>query len=337
MSDLTVRKRTLLTRRLTAFIPLLGLAVIAGLYFLSVAVTGYRLSIQLEVIVNDLILVAFVGTGASFIFTIGSFDLSLGANMLVCAIVASLAYNATGSLILMLLVCILLSTAISLVNYLLASVFRLPVFIMTVAMMTALSTVANFIVGRDTVYLGFANRANSDFGIYSAVLDTVWFRFLLLGLYVGICCFLFYFTKLGREQKFLGGNPFCAKLTGISAVRLAFISFTLAGIGIGLAAFCAVLPTASVTSSTGSTVGMNMLIAIVFGGMALSGGPKARAYAAFIGGATMSFLDEFMYNILMAIGIGGSASYITMIVKAVLFLTVVYLLGMADRPKLLPR
>ena len=82
---------------------------------------------------------------------------------------------------------------------------------------------------------------------------------------------------------------------------------------------------------------MNMLIAIVFGGMALSGGPKAKAFAAFIGGCTMAFLDEFMYNVLMYAGIGSSSDYISMIVKAVLFLIVAFLLGMATRPKLLPK
>lgn len=318
-------------------IPLIGLVVIAALYFLSVAITGYRLSIQIEVIINDIILVAFVATGASFIFTIGSFDLSLGANMLLCAIVSSLLYNVTGSILAMLFCAVAMATVISLINYLLASVFRLPVFIMTVAMMTVLSTAADFIVGRDTIYLGFANRQNPDYAIYSGVLDTVWFRFLLLAVYVSICCFLFYFTKLGRRQKFLGGNPICAKLSGVSSVQMAFLSFTLAGVGIGLAAFCATLPTGSVTSSTGSSVGMNMLIAIVFGGMALSGGPKAKAFSAFIGGCSMAFLDEFMYNLLMYLGIGGSSSYVTMIVKALLFLAVTFALGIATRPRLLPR
>lgn len=76
------RKRALFFSKFVGYIPLIGLAAIIALYFISLAVTGYRFSIQLEVIVNNIILVAFVATGASFIFAIGSFDLSLGANML---------------------------------------------------------------------------------------------------------------------------------------------------------------------------------------------------------------------------------------------------------------
>lgn len=323
--------------KLINMIPLLGLVVVAGLYFASVALTGYKLSIQMEVIIDNIILVVFIATGASFIFAIGSFDLSLGSNMLLCAIVGSLVYNKTGSLVLMLLVCVAMAIAISLFNYMLASVFKLPVFIMTVAMMTVLSTISSFIVGKDTVYLQFGLPADANYQLYNSVLNTVWFRFGLLGLYVAICCFLFYFTKLGRQQKFFGGNPVCATLSGLSSVKLAFISFTIAGVGIGLAAFCATLPTASVTTATGSSVGMNMLIAIVFGGMALSGGAGTKAYAALVGGCTMAFLDELMFNMLMYWGVGSSSDYITMIVKAVLFLVVVFSLGIATRPKMLAR
>ena len=81
------RRRALFFSKFVGYIPLIGLAAIIGLYFISLAVTGYRFSIQLEVIVNNIILVAFVATGASFIFAIGSFDLSLGANMLLLSLI----------------------------------------------------------------------------------------------------------------------------------------------------------------------------------------------------------------------------------------------------------
>ncbi|MCQ2981645.1 MAG: hypothetical protein MJ178_02730 [Treponemataceae bacterium] len=322
---------------LNSLIPVFGLIAVAGLYFISVAVTGYRLSIQMEVIINNLILVGFVATGASFIFAIGSFDLSLGANMLLCAIVGSLVYNRTHSIPLMILVCVGLALFISLVNYLLATVFNLPVFIMTVAMMTVLSTIASFIIGKDTIYLQFGIPSDPNFGLYRGVLSTVWFRFILLSVYVLICGFIFYLTGIGRKQKFYGGNPVCATLTGLSSITLSFISFSMASIGIALAGFCATLPSASVTSATGASVGMNMLIAIVFGGMSVSGGPKSKAFAAFVGGCTMAFLDELMFNILKYSGIDGTTDHITMIVKAVLFLTVVTVLNASSRAKRLPR
>ena len=91
---------------------------------------------------------------------------------------------------------------------------------------------------------------------------------------------------------------------------MTFISFTLAGVGIGLAAFCSTLPSGSIESATGSDVGMNMLIALVFGGMKISGGPQSRMYAALLGAFSMAFLDAFM-NIYV------SGSWYLQIVKGV--------------------
>lgn len=331
------RNRARRISRLIGMIPPAGLLLVVILYLISVSISGYRLSIQMEIIINRIIPVAFVATGASFIFTIGSFDLSLGANMLLSSIVACLAYRASGSVWLMLLVALAMAISVSLINYLLAAVFHLPVFIMTVAVMTVLSTISRFVLGGETLYPGFAQRSSPDYAVYQEVLSTIWFRFGLLALYVLICCFLFYFTPLGREQKFLGGNAVCAKLSGISVVKMAFISFILAGIGIGLAAFTIPMPSGSVEGATGSDVGMNMLIAIVFGGMALSGGPKAKAFAAFVGGCTMAFLDQFMSNILSYADVTAGKDAITMIVKAVLFLIVATVLALATRPERLPR
>ena len=79
---------------------------------------------------------------------------------------------------------------------------------------------------------------------------------------------------------------------------------------------------------------MNMLIAIVFGGMSISGGPRSKALAAFIGGFSMAFLNQFMSLLLLESNTG---SAVTQIVKAVLFLVVVTLLSLSYRTKLLQR
>ena len=140
--------------------------------------------------------------------------------------------------------------------------------------------------------------------------------------------------KMGRRQKFIGGNPVCARLTGIAPMGITIFSFTVAGVGVGLAAYFTILQDVSVSTSSGGGVGMNMLIAIVFGGMAISGGPRTKALAAFIGGFSMAFLDQFMTLLLLDTNTG---SAVTQVVKAVLFLTVVTLLSLSYRTKLLPR
>ena len=78
---------------------------------------------------------------------------------------------------------------------------------------------------------------------------------------------------------------------------------------------------------------MNVIVAIVFGGMPISGGPRSRIYSALMGGFSYILLN----NILKML-ISGNAGYgISQIVSAVFFLAVVYIAGMNYRTKLLAR
>ena len=329
-------RQALLMKRLTNFIPLVGTAVLAALFFAVCIVKGYEIDTNLIVVIKRAMIIGFLATGASFIFAIGSFDLSLGANMLVSAAVGATVYNATGSLILILAVCIAVCVVLSLINASLASVFNLPVFVMTIAMMSVFTALATLIISNvdaNGIDTRLSRPSNPD-NVYYQVIGNMWFQLAMLVIFVLLCAFLFDYMKMGRRQKFIGGNPVCARLTGIAPMGITIFSFTVAGVGVGLAAYFTILQDVSVSTSSGGGVGMNMLIAIVFGGMAISGGPRTKALAAFIGGFSMAFLDQFMTLLLLDTNTG---SAVTQVVKAVLFLTVVTLLSLSYRTKLLPR
>ena len=164
----------------------------------------------------------------------------------------------------------------------------------------------------------------------TAHLNRTWFYLLVMVLFELFCCVLFYLRPLGRRQRFLGGNPICARLSGIRAKRLTVASFALAGIGIGLASLLLIVQTPTLSASSGSSVGMNMLIALVFGGMNMNGGPRSRMYAALLGAFSMAFLDALM-NIFV------TGSWYLQIVKGVLFVTVVFLFSLGRRQTMLER
>lgn len=329
-------RQALRMKRLINYIPIVGTVVLAAMFFLICLTRDYAVGTNLQVVIKRAMIVGFLATGATFIFAIGSFDLSLGANMLVSAALGAAVYTWTDSLLLMLGVCLAVCIALSLLNAALASVFNLPVFVMTIAMMSVFSALSSLIIsnvdagGIDTRL----SRASNPDNVYYQVIGNIWFQLLILVIFVLLCAFLFNFMKMGRRQKFIGGNPVCARLTGIAPTAITIFSFVIAGLGIGLAAFFTIMQDVSISTSSGGGVGMNMLIAIVFGGMAISGGPRSKALAAFIGGFSMAFLDQFMTLLLLESNTG---SAVTQIVKAVLFLTVVTLLSLSYRTKQLPR
>ena len=318
------RRQTLIT-----VLPFLALAgLFAGLCAI-VTVKGYRLDMYLKIVFNEGVVLAIVATGAVFIYTLGSFDISLGASTLFSATLGVLTYNATESLPLMLLVIFAVAVGCSLFSSVLASVFHIPVFVTTVAMMSVLSAIAAQLI---TTYGG----ALGGISIPSEVvkpLDKPLFKIIVLAVFSALCIFVFNYTKIGRRQKFLGGNPVCAQLTGISLNKYAIIAFVMAGLGVGIGAFLTLVYTPSVTTTTAGSIGMNIIVAIVFGGMPISGGARSRIYAALVGGFSYILLN----NILMLL-VDSNAGYgISQIISAVFFLVVVFVTGINYRTQILPR
>ncbi|MDE6259672.1 MAG: inner-membrane translocator [Oscillospiraceae bacterium] len=318
-----------LRQLLIHLMPLAALAILLAALCWAVTSKGYRLDIYLNIVFNEAVVLAVVATGAVFIYTLGSFDISLGASTLFSATLGVMTYNATQSLPLMLLVILVTAIGCSLLSSLLASVFHIPVFVTTVAMMSVLSAIAAQIITKNGGALGGISIPSD----LLRPLDTPWFKVVILAAFVALSIFIFSFTKVGRRQKFLGGNPVCAQLTGIDLNRYTIIAFVMAGLGVGLGAFLTLIYTPSVTTGTASSIGMNIIVAIVFGGMPISGGPNSKIYSALVGG-----FSYILLNNTLKILIDGNTGYgVSQIVSAIFFLAVVYVTSINYRTKLLPR
>ena len=310
-------------------LPFVALVVLLAVFCGIVSSKGYRLDMYIKIVFNEGIVLSIVATGAIFIYTLGSFDISLGAATLFAATLGVLTYNATENFALMIIVILLAGIVCSLVNSVLASIFHIPVFVTTVAMMSVLSAIASQIITTKGGAVG-------GISIPSEVvkhLDNSAFKIGVLVIWVAICVFVFDYTKFGRREKFVGGNPICAQLSGIKYNTYAILGFLLAGVGVGIGAFMTLVYTPSVTTTTAGDMGMNIMVAIVFGGMPISGGARSKIYAAVVGGFSYIVLN----NILDLLIDSTSGYGITQIVSAVFFLIIVYVASVNYRSQTLPR
>lgn len=310
-------------------LPFVALVVLLAVFCGIVSSKGYRLDMYIKIVFNEGIVLSIVATGAIFIYTLGSFDISLGAATLFAATLGVLTYNATENFALMIIVILLAGIVCSLVNSVLASIFHIPVFVTTVAMMSVLSAIASQIITTKGGAVG-------GISIPSEVvkhLDNSAFKIGVLVIWVAICVFVFDYTKFGRREKFVGGKPICAQLSGIKYNTYAILGFLLAGVGVGIGAFMTLVYTPSVTTTTAGDIGMNIMVAIVFGGMPISGGARSKIYAAVVGGFSYIVLN----NILDLLIDSTSGYGITQIVSAVFFLIIVYVASVNYRSQTLPR
>ena len=308
--------------KLVEVVPIFSLLILAVVYLILM---GDRLSTyMLKTILNQTIITAIVATGAVFIYTTGAFDISLGAAVAVSAIMGAITYNATESVLLMFLVTMAVGIIISTVNASLAAFLNLPVFVTTIAMLSVLNAAVSILI---TSGGGASIKVPMQ---VVAPLDTIWLKVVILAIFIGCCVFIYNYTFVGREEKFLGGNPVCAKLTGISVKKMSIIAFVIAGIGVGLSAFLTVVRAPTLSTSTASSIGMDVIIAIVFGGMPVAGGARSKISAAMIGSLSMVLLNQIMVILNYSSGI-------SQLVKSVLFLVVVTISGLKGRKAMLAR
>ena len=181
-------------------LPFAALIVLFAVFCGIVSSKGYRLDMYIKIIFNEGIVLSIVATGAIFIYTLGSFDISLGAATLFSATLGVMTYNATENFILMIVVILLSGIVCSLLNSVLASIFHIPVFVTTVAMMSVLSAIASQIITTKGGAVG-------GISIPSEVvkhLDTSAFKIIVLVIWVVVCASIFDYTKLEDVKSLLG-------------------------------------------------------------------------------------------------------------------------------------
>ena len=311
-----------LRRTLIDLSPLFGLVLCVAVFALLTG--GDSLSARnITNIISQFIITCLVAIGAVFPFSAGALDMSLSGSMCLSAVSGALAGVATQNAVVMIVVTVAVSILIALLKGIVSAYLDLPVFIVTIVLSSVLSAVALFMMGNQTT-VSIRKLLNVP-GQTMNVLNVIFVATFFL-----IALFLFNYTKLGKSAKLQGGNPLASAQSGINGKKVMIQSFLLGGVGVALAALVSMLSTKTVTSTTGGSVGTNILVALVLGGMPLSGGPRSRISAALIGSLIITVLNNGLT--VMGMDVGSVQS-----IRSIIFLVVVYVTSMTYRTRYLPR
>ena len=297
--------------------PLIILAVIVVGFGIATDGAFFGMSV-LKGIFNQALILATVSTAMSFVFTAGNMDISVGSAMCLAAVLGAFVYNATNSVPLMVLVCVVLGVVFMSFNGLIHALFGVRTIIISIVMMQLYNAIVSVILGPDTVSV--------DYGLCRR-LENAGFRNIAFVIFFLVCIVLFHWTAIGRKLKFVGGNARCAQQTGIRYKSIVMLSFVIAGLGVGLSAVFSIIRTSTVGTTLGSGMGMDVMLAVVLGGMSVFGGARSNAYAGLLGAVTVTALNK---GLLMC----DVSPMVIQGIRGVVFLILVYL--NSERPATLP-
>lgn len=260
-------------------------------------------------IFNQSMIIGTLAIGMTFIFTTGDVDFSAGNVMGLAAAVGALVYQNVQNIVTTICVTIVMGILLMLCNYTLSVVLHIKSAMVAIIGLTLYASITQQIVGAGTLRIDYNLCRNLESGA---------FRYISFMLFFGLCLLVYYWTPIGRQLRFIGGNVECARQAGINITKARCIGFLLAGLGIGLAGVYQIIRTGSVSSSVGNGMGMDVMLATVLGGMSIFGGAKSNAYSGFTGALTICALNQ---GLLMV----GVPSTVIQGVRGVIFLLLVVL------------
>ncbi len=265
-------------RYLRGLMPLFGFAGI--LIVFSLLTRGRILTPEnLSLMLSQVYVLMISAMGVFMIMTVGALDFSQGSIIGLASIIFCWVSNY--SIVLGVVAAALAGAAMGAFNGFFHVKFKIASFIVTICTMYFFRGLCKYIT------------TNGPVPAITTVLilNETWFKLLLTGIMLFLGFMVWHFTRVGCDLRAIGAGETAARFSGSRPDLLKFLVFMVSGAITGFASFINVIKVGSITGTAGSQLETQILIALVLGGMPISGGAKARFSNIIIGTLTYCVLD----------------------------------------------
>lgn len=306
-------------QKLSSLLPFAALVVV---FLLFTVLTGGQLATarSLGRMMTQAYTVMLIGLGATFIYMHGGIDFSLGSVLALSEMCAALLFQTTGWSWTLLPMTVLVAVGCGLLTGLATVKLNVPPFIASLCMQLA---------GRGVL----TTVLNSRLVSVAELSVPGWTeRVIVLVVIIVVLVFLADYSKVGKYNKAIGENRKAAWTSGINVNRYRLLAYLICGVTLGVAAYFDLRRVGVLAGNTGMGMEMDVLIALVLGGLSLSGGYRSSVRCAIIGSLTIVILEN-------GLTIMGLPSTYMGIFKGIVFLGMVLFTYKRNRAKgaLLPR
>jgi ribose transport system permease protein len=257
---------------------------------------------NLVTIAQRITIIAIIAIGMTMVIVTAGIDLSVGSLIALSAVVTGVLIRDYGggkdAGVMTLILCSLGGIAAcgfaGFSSGFLVAAFRLPPFIVTLAMMMLIRGVANVISKQRTIHeipISFETLGKGYIlGIPYSVL-------LMFGLYA-LAYLIMGHTTVGRQIYAVGGNEEAARLSGVRVKRIQLIVYTVCGLLAGLGGVIMASQLRSAKASYGNMEELTVIAAVVVGGTSLMGG-EGKVLGTLIGAFIIGVIQNGMNLIHM--------------------------------------
>lgn len=285
---------------------------------MNICISPYYLNARnLFTNINNFMNTALIALPMAFVLLLGDIDLSVGGNVCLSATMLGIVYNATGSIWLGILACLVTGTLCGALNGLVLTKFNeLAPMIVTLA--------------TNIIFRGLSERILGD-GSTGGMTQVSWFGSLYAGrlfklipypilVFAGLAVvfgLVMHKTVFGRQMFAIGENKKAAAYAGIKVEKVRMIVFTLTGLMCGLSAIFYCSKLGSVKSDVAGGFELEAISMCVLGGISTAGGK-----GTMVGAVIAIFIIGLLRYGLGLINLSGQT--IRIILGALLIVVVLY-------------
>jgi ribose/xylose/arabinose/galactoside ABC-type transport system permease subunit len=223
--------------------------------------------------------------GQAIVLISGKIDLSMGSTAGIVSIALALCLQSF-PIFPSILAALLVAGFVGFVNGVLIFRYRLPAFIITFGMLTALDGAGNLITNNAPIEL----ISVKGFGVFGGgFLGSIPIPLIIAAVSFLVLRFLMVNTLFGRTLYAVGSNETAAFLSGRNVQRTGILAYVIAGLLVGITSVVMSSRIYSGLSSIASNLAFDAIAAAALGGVGLLGG-KGNLIQATVGAITISVL-----------------------------------------------
>jgi inositol transport system permease protein len=245
----------------------LVLILIGMIGICSALSSSFLTATNLTNILKQVSIVTICAFAQGMIIISGEIDLSIGFLAGMAGSFACIVYIATGNLVLAVLVGLLLGGVIGAVNGLFVAHFKLPSFIVTLAMQAVCFGIISLYTGGQNIYKIGNFKVLGQGQIFGIIPITIFFMVIMLV----ITHILLKYTKFGRYLYAIGGNSEAANAAGVQVRKMKWIAFVVSGLFAAIAGMVMMGRLNAGIPSEGGGYETDAITATIIGGTSFSG------------------------------------------------------------------
>jgi fructose transport system permease protein len=257
-------------------VPLIVLALAIALFSLVVGKRFFH-PFNLSLILQQVTIIAIVGSAQTLVILTAGIDLSVGAILVLSSVVMGrLAVLDGVPIFIAFPLGLLVGTLCGLVNGVLVTKIRLPPFIVTLGTWSIFGALNLLYSHNETIRQQEVEAAapllqwlGTAFRFWGARLT---YGSLLMVAIAAVLWYVLHRTAYGRHIYAAGDDPDAARLAGVKVERTLISVYTLGGFICGIAGWAVIGRIGAVSALSGATSNLDSITAVVIGGTSLFGG-----------------------------------------------------------------